>query len=201
MSKNSDIKTKKEIRQKSFSELLGTELCRVENNERLFKVLLSTVGVLITVAAATVLLSFLLFPVLRIHGMSMQPTFNKGDIVVSVKLGNADRGDTVAFYYGNKVLVKRCIAVAGDLVNIDVNGNVFVNGALLDEPYITQKSFGECDIELPCQVPENRIFVLGDERESSIDSRNTAVGCISQEQIIGKIVFRIWPVDKIQKYD
>ena len=117
-------------------------------------------------------------------------------MVVAVRTGSIKRGELTAFYYGNKILVKRCIAVAGDVVDIDTAGNVSVNGEVLDEPYIEEKAFGECDIELPFTVPEGRIFVMGDSRATSVDSRNTLLGCIASEQIIGRIVLRVWPLNR-----
>ena len=134
------------------------------------------------------------FKVLRIYGSSMVPTLEDGQIVVAVKSSHFEQGDIVAFYQGNKMLIKRYIAEAADWVNIDEDGNVYVNGEELDEPYIAEKSFGETNIELPYQVPDERYFLIGDNRDVSIDSRNTAVGCVSKEQIVGKVVFRVWPL-------
>ena len=156
-------------------------------------VLRSTIYTLITVAAIAVLIAVLFLPVLRIYGSSMNPTLNEGDIVVSLKGSNFKTGDIIAFYYNNKILVKRVIANTGDWVDIDDEGNVSVNGVKLDEPYIEEKAFGETDIKLPYQVPEKRIFVMGDNRSVSVDSRNTSVGCVAEEQIVGKIVFCVWP--------
>ena len=156
-------------------------------------VLRSTIYTLITVAAIAVLIAVLFLPVLRIYGSSMNPTLNEGDIVVSLKGSNFKTGDIIAFYYNNKILVKRVIANTGDWVDIDDAGNVSVNGVKLDEPYIEEKAFGETDIKLPYQVPEKRIFVMGDNRSVSVDSRNTSVGCVAEEQIVGKIVFCVWP--------
>lgn len=175
------------------SQRLRQELDRVQYNKRYRGVIRSTIYVLLTVAAVAVLVATLLLPVLRIYGASMTPSLNEGDIVVSVKGMDFDRGDVVSFYYNNKILVKRVVAFEGEWVNIDENGNVYVNGTLLDEPYLTEKAFGECDIQLPYQVPEGRIFVLGDHRATSVDSRSTTVGCVFEEQIVGKIIYRVWP--------
>ena len=158
------------------------------------RALRSTVYTLITVAAIAVLIAVLLLPVLQIYGTSMTPTLSEGDIVLSVKGGRFQTGDIVAFYYNNKILVKRVIAQAGEWVDIAEDGTVYVNNQRVDEPYLEDIAFGECNIELPYQVPESRIFVMGDNRSVSVDSRNTAVGCVAEEQIVGKIVFRVWPL-------
>ena len=162
---------------------ISKELKRVRYNTGFSGMLRSTVGILVTVAAVAVLIAVLL----------LTPTLNEGDIVVSVKGTKFETGEVVAFYYNNKILVKRVIANTGQWVDIDKDGNVFVDNIKLDEPYIVEKSFGETNIKLPYQVPDSRIFVLGDNRDVSIDSRHTSVGCISDEQIVGKIIFRIWP--------
>lgn len=175
-------------------EQLKNELHRENERRRYWAALRSTVHTLIIVAAVVVLISTLLFPVLRIYGESMDPTVTNGDIVVSVKAGNFSRGEIIAFYYNNKILVKRVVALPGEWVDIDVEGNVTVDGEVLDEPYLTEKSFGECDIALPYQVPDGRLFVLGDNRATSVDSRVSSVGCIAEEWIVGKLVFRVWPL-------
>lgn len=161
------------------------------------KSLKAILTMILIVAAIAALIAMLWLPVLQIYGESMQNMLYSNDIVVARKNAEFKTGDIIAFYYNNKILVKRAIANAGDWVDIDQNGNVYVNGTQIDEPYLTEKAKGETNIELPYQVPDGKIFVMGDNRSVSIDSRNTAIGCISSEQIVGKIVFRIWPVKRI----
>lgn len=180
---------------------LEEELKREKYKSRYKRVIRSTIYALITVAAASVLVATLWMPVLQIYGSSMTPTLNEGQIVVSVKTTDFKEGDIVAFYQGNKLLVKRYIAGPGSWVNIEGNGTVYVDDKKLDEPYLTEKAYGDCNIELPYQVPDGRIFVMGDHRSTSIDSRNTAVGCVSDEQIVGKIVFKIWPLSDFGMID
>lgn len=176
---------------------LEAELKREKYRGRYWKMLRGTVAVLVVVAATAVLISNLLLPILRIYGSSMTPTLVNGNIVAAVRNGTYQRGDIIAFYYNNKILVKRVIGMPGEWVNMDENGNVTIDGEPLEEPYLTEKSLGECDIELPYQVPEGRYFVMGDHRSVSSDSRSSQVGCVSEEQIVGKLLFRLWPLDEI----
>ncbi|MGN1414776.1 MAG: signal peptidase I [Anaerovoracaceae bacterium] len=178
-------------------EQLKAELNRENYKSRYRSVLRSTIYTLIVVAAVAVLVATIWMPVLQIYGSSMTPTLEESDIVISVKGSDFEPGDLVAFYLGNKILVKRCIAGPGQWVDIDEDGNVSVDGQLLEEPYLTEKALGDCNIKLPYQVPESRYFCMGDHRSTSVDSRNTAVGCVSEEQIVGKIVFRVWPLTKL----
>lgn len=178
---------------------LEEELNRITYKKNYHSVLRSTIYTLITVAAVAILVAVLLLPVLRIYGSSMNPTLEEEDIVVSVKSSDFKTGDIIAFYYNNKILVKRVIANPGDWVDIDKDGNVYVNNQAIEEPYLDIKAFGDCNIKLPYQVPESRIFVMGDNRDVSVDSRNTSVGCVAEEQIVGKIVFCIWPFSRFGK--
>ena len=166
---------------------------RLRYRRRYSRTLKSTVAVLVVVAAAAVLVATLWMPVLRIYGTSMSPTLTDGQIVVTLKGSKFEPGELVAFYYGNKLLIKRVIAGPADWVDLDESGSVFVNGDLLDELYLTAKAFGETNIELPYQVPDGRYFVMGDNRATSVDSRTTALGCVADDQIVGRVVFRIWP--------
>lgn len=178
-------------------ELLEKELKREKHKHRYALVIKSTIYTLITVAAVAVLIATLWLPVLQIYGSSMTPHLADGDIVVSTTSRQFESGDIIAFYYNNKVLIKRVIAKSGDWVNIAENGDVYVNDVLLDEPYVSEKTMGDCDLEMPYQVPEGKWFVLGDHRSVSVDSRNTAVGCVGSEQVVGKIMFRVWPLKYI----
>ena len=148
---------------------------------------------MIVVAAFAILVATLWLPVLQIYGTSMTPTLEEGQIVVCMKSREFKQNDLIAFYIGNKILVKRLIAQPGDSVNIQEDGTVFVNGMQLDEPYVTEKALGECDLEFPYQVPESRYFLMGDHRATSVDSRSSVVGCVAEEQIVGKIVMCVWP--------
>lgn len=157
----------------------------------------STVSVLIVVAAVAVLIATLLLPILQISGDSMSPTLEHDDIVVLLKKKEFDRGDLIGFYYQGKILLKRIIALPEDVVVIDSEGNVYINEELLEEPYITDKGLGDCDLEFPYTVPGTGYFVMGDQRSNSVDSRNSVIGAITQEDIIGKVSLRVWPLSKI----
>lgn len=195
--KNKNTEKEKRILDIPNSKQLEAELQRVRYKSRYGYVLRNTVFILITVAAFAVLVATLFLPVLQIYGSSMTPTLYEGNIVVSVKGADFQQGDIISFYYNNKILVKRVVAFPGDWINIDEDGNVFINDEQLDEPYVKEKAFGECDIELPYQVPDGKIFVCGDHRATSVDSRSSTVGCVSEEQIVGKIVYRVWPLNSV----
>lgn len=177
------------------TQQIEAEMKRIRYRKRYRSVLRSTIYTLITVAAVAVLVATILMPVLQIYGSSMAPTLTDGEIVLSIKTSKFESGDVVAFYYNNKILVKRVIAQAGDWVDISPDGAVYINDELLDEPYLQEKALGDCNIQLPYQVPESRVFVMGDRRSVSVDSRNTAVGCVAEEQLVGKLVFRVWPIE------
>lgn len=187
---------KKKIVSPPTTEQLEGELKRVRYKSRYRSVLRSTIYSLITVAAIAVLVATLWLPVLQVYGNSMTPTLQNGEIIFTVKTSEFEPGDIISFYYNNKILIKRVIARSGEWVDMDAEGNVYVNETLLDEPYLDEKALGDCNIELPYQVPEGRVFVMGDHRSTSVDSRNSAVGCVAQEQIVGKILFRVWPLEK-----
>lgn len=176
--------------------LLEAELKRERKKFRFARVLRNTVNTLLVVAAISVLVATLLTPVLQIYGESMSPTLREGQFVVSIKGTEFQQGDLVSFYIGNKLLVKRVIAGPGDWVDIKEDGTVFVNDVELNEPYISEKAFGQCDLDLPYQVPEAKYFLMGDHRATSVDSRSSAVGCVEKEQIVGKIVLCIWPLSE-----
>lgn len=174
---------------------LEEELKREKYRGRYKRLLRGTVSTVLVVIAAAVLISNLLLPILRIYGSSMSPTLVNGNIVTSLRGGSYGRGDIVAFYYNDKILVKRIVGLPGEVIDIDEEGSVSVDGEPLDEPYLDEKALGECDIELPYQVPEGRYFVMGDNRSVSSDSRSSQVGCVAEEQVIGKLIFRLWPLD------
>lgn len=178
-------------------EQLEKELARENYRRRYERVLSSTIYALVAVAALAVLIATLVLPVLRIYGSSMTPTLNEGNIVIALRGSEFQSGDMIAFYYNNKILVKRVIAQEGQWVDMDIEGNVTIDGVPLDEPYLVEKAVGECNITLPYQVPSERFFVMGDHRSTSIDSRNTSVGCVAQDQVVGRIAFRVWPLSEL----
>lgn len=195
--KNKNKKSFDDIRNKDI-EIASTEEIEKELEHEKYRVkykntFKSTVSILIVTCAIAVLIATLWCPVLRIFGTSMSPTLSEGQTVVSIKTVKVETGDVIGVYYGNKILVKRIIATSGQWVDIDKEGNVYVDNQAIAEPYISKKALGECDIVMPYQVPENTMFVMGDHRESSVDSRSTAIGCISDEEVVGKIILCIWP--------
>ena len=175
-----------------------TEQKRYRRQKAYNKALRGTVSVLTIVAAVAVLIATLILPVLQIEGTSMEPTLSNGDIVLLTKTTRFDRGDLCGFTWNNKLLIKRVIGLPGDWIEIDTNGTIYLNGEKLEEPYVEHQALGECDLEFPFQVPQEQYFVMGDMRESSIDSRNTLIGCVPKDQIVGKVFFRIWPFKRIR---
>ena len=189
-------KTDKKVFVPSLKDI-QTERKRIRRGSLYWQALRSTIAVLVVVAAVAVLITTLFLPILQISGDSMSPTLEHDEIVILLKTKDFEQGDLIGFYYQGKILLKRVIARPGDEVAIDAEGNVYVNGALLDEPYVTDKSLGDCDLEFPYIVPGTGYFVLGDQRSNSVDSRNSVIGAISQEDIIGKVFLRVWPLETI----
>ena len=181
-------------------DALQKELKRERYKRRFRTGLRSTINALIVVAAVAALIATLILPVLQIAGNSMEPNLKNGDIVLLVKTKELETGDLCAFYYSNKILIKRVIAKPGDYIWIEADGTVILNGEPLDEPYVTEKALGECDIAFPYQVPENNYFVMGDKRETSIDSRSSVIGCVAEDQIVGKIICKIWPLKEFKTF-
>jgi len=190
--------TRKEINSLPTIKQVETERKRYRRQKAYNKALSGTVYVLTIVAAVAVLIATLVLPVLQIEGTSMEPTLVNGDVVLLTKTTSFDRGELCGFSWNNKLLIKRVIGLPGDWIEIDTDGTVYLNGEQLDEPYAEQLAVGECDLEFPFQVPQEQYFVLGDMRESSIDSRNTLIGCVEKDQIVGKVFFRIWPFKEIR---
>lgn len=188
-------KKKQKVKALPSVDQLKEELKRENYKNRYSTVLKSTFFSLVVVAAIAVLVATLWMPVLEIYGASMTPTLNEGEIVIAVKGSKLETGDLVAFYYGNKLLVKRVIAAPGQWVTIDEDGYLYIDGSPIDEPYVSERSLGECDLEFPYQVPSDKWFVMGDHRSTSVDSRSSTVGCISDEQIVGEIIYRVWPFE------
>ena len=179
-------------------DVLKKELKRERYKRRFRRLLRSTVNALIVVAAVAALIATLILPVMQIAGTSMEPNLNDGEIVLLVKKKDLQTGDLCAFYYSNKILIKRVIATPGDYIWIESDGTVFLNGERLEEHYINEKALGECDVEFPYQVPENAYFVMGDKRETSIDSRSSVIGCVAEDQIVGKIFCKFWPLSEFE---
>ena len=190
--------TKKGIESLPTKQQVETERKRYRRQKAYNKALGGTIYVLTIVAAVAVLIATLVLPVLQIEGTSMEPTLVNGDIVLLTKTTSFNRGELCGFSWNNKLLIKRVIGIPGDWIEIDIDGTVYLNGEKLDEPYAEQLAVGECDLEFPFQVPQEQYFVLGDMRESSIDSRNTLIGCVAKDQIVGKVFFRIWPFDSVR---
>ncbi|MBE6541122.1 MAG: signal peptidase I [Ruminococcaceae bacterium] len=193
--------TKKRTTPLPTKQQVETERKRYRRQKAYNKALGGTVYVLTIVAAVAVLIATLILPVLQIEGTSMEPTLSNGDIVLLTKTTNFDRGELCGFSWNNKLLIKRVIGTPGDWIEIDIDGTVYLNGEKLDEPYAQNLSVGECDLEFPFQVPQEQYFVLGDMRESSIDSRNTLIGCVEKDQIVGKVFFRVWPFKTIRFFN
>ena len=180
------------------TDQLKRELSRLRQKSRFYRMLRSTIASLVVIAAIAVIISTMLMPVLRVTGTSMTPTLRNDEVILCSKLPDIKRGDIIAFYYNNKVLLKRVIGLPGDVIDMDANGIVSRNGDPLDEPYVSETAVGECDIEMPCQVPENRLFVMGDHRAVSIDSRSTSVGCIAEENVIGRVFAVVSPLKSLR---
>lgn len=195
------MKHKKEEVALPSTESIQEELKRERNRIRYKRILRSTVYALILVAAVAVLIASLILPVLQISGTSMEPTLNNGDIVVLLKTQKLQRGDLCGFSYSNKILIKRVVGLPGDVIVIDADGTVFLNGEPLDEPYISEKGLGECDLEFPYEVPEDTYFLMGDHRATSIDSRSSVIGSVKREQIVGKIFLKVWPLKEFSFVD
>ncbi len=182
----------------STMEKVYTEQKKASYKKKYFKTLRSTIAVLMVVASISVLLTTLLFPVVQVSGQSMEPTLQDGDMLMLLKSPNYSRGELACVNWQNKYLLKRVIGLPGDTITIDLDGNVYVNNELIDEPYVSSKSYGECDLEFPIQVPDGKLFVLGDHRDTSIDSRSSTVGYIDNDQVLGRVLFRFWPSNQIE---
>lgn len=189
------------VRDLPTAQQLDAELKRVRYRKKFIRIFRDTVNSLLVVAAIAVLVSMLFLPLLRVTGTSMTPTLQNDELVICNKTGNFECGDIVAFHYNNKILLKRVIGISGDWIDMKEDGTVYVNGEKLDEPYVDELAYGECDLEFPYQVPDNRIFVMGDHRSTSVDSRSSTVGCVADEYVIGKVFLRLWPWEKIGVFE
>lgn len=179
---------------------LTAELMRTKYRRKFSATLASTLLSLVLIVLLSFVASHFFFPVMRIHGSSMSPSFQSGDLLVALKGSDYARGDVIAFYFNDKLLVKRVIACEGDTIQIEDNGSVLLNEQLLAEPYLQDSAPGDCDLEMPYVIPSERVFVMGDHRELSLDSRSSAIGCVAAEQVVGRVVLRIWPLNKIDFY-
>ncbi len=177
-------------------EQIEAEMHKIKYKKRFTSTLFSTVSILIVVAAVAVLVSTLFFPVVQVSGNSMEPTLKNGDILVLLKSDKISYGDMCCVSWQNKTLLKRVIGLPGDTIEINEQGDVYLNSEKLDEPYVEIKSLGNCEIEFPYQVPDNKYFILGDQREASIDSRSSTIGCVGKDQVIGRVIVKIWPIKK-----
>lgn len=186
----------KNVRIPTKEEVVG-ERERLKHKKEYNRVLRSTIYALLVVAAIAVLIATQFLPVLQVSGSSMEPTLADEDIIILAKTNSFQTGELCGFYWQNKLLLKRIIGTPGDIIDIKEDGTVFVNGEEIEEPYVSEKALGECDLTFPYQVPENRYFVMGDHRTVSIDSRSSVIGCVEKEQIIGKVIMRIWPLSEL----
>lgn len=193
---NEKPETEEELKIPSI-ESLREELAREESKHSFRRTLWNIAGILVVIAAISALMATRLFVLIRINGNSMEPTLESGEIVFLRQTKEIEAGDIVGFYYGGRILLKRAIGDAGDYIDIDQDGNVFVNGKEIDEPYLDKKDLGKCELEFPYQVPRGMIFVLGDNRTVSIDSRIKSIGCVERDQIVGKVAFRAWPLARM----
>ncbi len=192
--KESELKTNDFDLEMPSLAMLEAELRRERYQRRYSRTLRTTLFSLLVVAAVAVIIAVLLMPIMQITGSSMEPTLVDGDLVIALNNGKYKTGDVIGFYFNNGILIKRVIAVSGDWVDFDEDGTVYVNGVRQDEPYVTDRALGECNLTLPYQVPDGKCFVMGDHRTSSVDSRNSAVGCISNDVVVGKLLLRFWPL-------
>lgn len=164
---------------------------------RPIQVLWRVIQALIVVSATGILVATFFISVLQVRGTSMEPTVKEGDVVIADHSKKFATGDVIAFYYNNKVILKRVIAFPTDWVDIKPDGTVWVNGEELQEDYVQGLSLGHPDIIFPYQVPEGRYFVLGDHRSASIDSRSSTIGTVSDDQVIGSVFLKVWPLKNL----